>query len=417
MARSKSNLPSRPQTKNSKTTPKHVDRTPDPELTTEDYKSIAYFLDRHFSHYNASALLRAARAWSQHTANGGKMMLTIAGAMSTAEMGAIISEMIRANQIHAICSTGANLEEDIYYLIAAESYKDIPEWNDLSNSDESRLHSKRLPRVNDTVIPEDEAMWAIEKLLLPIFQEMDSHNIRIFPHELFYYLYRSNRLSSKYESDPRDSWVCTAADHNIPIFVPGWEDSSAGNYLAACILDGKVANPNIIKSGVEYMLELSRWYMRETNTGTDLDSLKMPLSDLEFSGLGKNGTKKESEDTKSDKSDKSKIGPIGFFQIGGGIAGDFPICAVPLLNENLEQKAPLWGYFAQISDSPTSYGSYSGADPSEKITWGKLHPDTPQFVIESDATIVFPLICAYVLAHLDNPSKDAKMDDEDESWR
>ena len=88
---------------------------------------------------------------------------------------------------------------------------------------------------------------------------------------------------------------------------------------------------------------------------------------------------------------------IGFFQIGGGIAGDFPICVVPLLTQDLKRNASRWSYFCQISDSTTSYGSYSGAVPNEKITWGKLSGDTPRFVIESDASIVAPLIFAYVM--------------------
>ena len=89
---------------------------------------------------------------------------------------------------------------------------------------------------------------------------------------------------------------------------------------------------------------------------------------------------------------------IGFFQIGGGIAGDFPICVVPLLEQDLKIKnVPVWSYFCQISDSTTSYGSYSGAVPNEKITWGKLAAETPKFIIESDASIVAPLIFAIVL--------------------
>jgi len=71
---------------------------------------------------------------------------------------------------------------------------------------------------------------------------------------------------------------------------------------------------------------------------------------------------------------------------------------VPMLEQDLQQTGtPLWSYFCQIGDSTTSYGSYSGAVPNEKITWGKLAVDTPKYMIESDATIVAPLIFAYVL--------------------
>ena len=96
---------------------------------------------------------------------------------------------------------------------------------------------------------------------------------------------------------------------------------------------------------------------------------------------------------------------IGFFQIGGGIAGDFPICVVPMLEQDVDRRTPLWSYFCQISDSTTSYGSYSGAVPNEKITWGKLAPDTPRYLIESDATIVAPLVFQYVLERSERAAK------------
>jgi len=91
-------------------------------------------------------------------------------------------------------------------------------------------------------------------------------------------------------------------------------------------------------------------------------------------------------------------GSIGFFQVGGGIAGDFPICVVPLIIQDFQKAyCPLWGYFCQISDSTTSFGSYSGAVPNEKISWGKLDTTSPSFIIESDASIVAPLVFQYVL--------------------
>ena len=93
----------------------------------------------------------------------------------------------------------------------------------------------------------------------------------------------------------------------------------------------------------------------------------------------------------------SKGKGIGFFQIGGGISGDFPICVVPSIKYDLEQPVKPWAYFCQISDSTTSYGSYSGATPNEKITWDKLTEKTPMFVIESDATVVAPIMLAALL--------------------
>src|SRR5437899_13088856 len=89
----------------------------------------------------------------------------------------------------------------------------------------------------------------------------------------------------------------------------------------------------------------------------------------------------------------SQDSSIGFFQIGGGIAGDFPICVVPMLNQDgVSTPVPEWGYFCQVTDSTTSLGSYSVAVPTDKITWGKLRVDAHNFIIESEATIVAPLI-------------------------
>ncbi len=142
--------------------------------------------------------------------------------------------------------------------------------------------------------------------------------------------------------------------------MPGWEDSTLGNIFAAHCMEGDVKNVHTVRTGIEYMMELAEWYTKTTT------------------GKGKKS--------------------IGFYQIGGGIAGDFPICVVPMLHQDLRRKGvPLWGYFCQISDSTTSYGSYSGATPNEKITWGKLGADTPRFIIESDATIVAPLMFSYIM--------------------
>ena len=314
--------------------------------------TIRQFIDHHFRHFNAASLKDAAQAYCNHLDKNGKMLATLAGAMSTAELGLTLAEMIRQNKIHAICCTGANLEEDIFNLVAHEHYKRIPHYRDLTPKDEKALYAAQYNRVTDTCIPEEQALRQIEGLMMQEWKSATQKNQRFFPHEFFFKLIRSGQLQPKYQIDPKDSWMIAASEKEIPIFVPGWEDSSLGNIFTARSIEGKV-NPSIIKSGVEYMMEIVKWYESEKN--------------------------------------------IGFFQIGGGIAGDFPICVVPLLIQDLKRNAPFWGYFCQISDSTTSYGSYSGAVPNEKITWGKLDIDTPKFVIESDASIVAPLIFAYVL--------------------
>ena len=319
-------------------------------------QEIKTFLEKNFLHFNAAALVDAAKGYQTHLDSGKKMLVSIAGAMSTAELGISLAEMIRKDKLHLISCTGANLEEDIMNLVAHESYERIPGYRDLSPQDEWKLLEKGLNRVTDTCIPEEEAFRRLQKHVFNIWKKAEQEGKRYFPHEFMYQLLLSGVLEQYYQIDPKNSWMLAAAKKNLPIIVPGWEDSTMGNIFASYCIKGEL-NPSTMKSGIEYMMWLADYYTENA---------------------GETG--------------------IGFFQIGGGIAGDFPICVVPMLYQDLEREdTPFWSYFCQISDSTTSYGSYSGAVPNEKITWGKLDLDTPKFIIESDATIVVPLIFAYLL--------------------
>lgn len=320
-------------------------------------KEIRNFIEKHYLHFNAASLVDAAKAYEVHINKGKKMLVSLAGAMSTAELGISLAEMIRKDKVHIISCTGANLEEDIMNLVAHNSYERVPNYRDLTPKEEWALLEKGLNRVTDTCIPEEEAFRRLQKHVFNIWKEAERDGKRYFPHEFMYQLLLSGVLEQYYEIDPKNSWMLAAAKNNLPMVVPGWEDSTMGNIFASYCLKGEL-DPSTMKSGIEYMMWLAEYYM---------------------DNAGEEG--------------------IGFFQIGGGIAGDFPICVVPMLYQDMERtNTPFWSYFCQISDSTTSYGSYSGAVPNEKITWGKLDIDTPKFIIESDATIVAPLIFDYILA-------------------
>lgn len=322
----------------------------------ENNRHITNFMLEHFKHFNSAALVDAAQAYEAQLARGNKMMITLAGAMSTAEIGKSLAEMIRQDKVHIISCTGANLEEDLMNLVAHSHYKRVPEYRDLSPQQEWELLENGLNRVTDTCIPEEEAFRRLQRHIHKLWKDAEENGKRYFPHEYMYQLLLSGVLEQYYEIDPKDSWMLAAAEKNLPIVVPGWEDSTMGNIFASYCVKRNL-KPSTVKSGIEYMTRLADWYTYNT-----------------------------------------KEHHLGFFQIGGGIAGDFPICVVPMLYQDLERTTtPFWSYFCQISDSTTSYGSYSGAVPNEKITWGKLDINTPKFIIESDATIVAPLFFAYLL--------------------
>ncbi|MCI5072100.1 deoxyhypusine synthase family protein [bacterium] len=319
-------------------------------------RPVTEFIQQHFKHFNAAALVDAAQGYQNHLSNNGKMMVTLAGAMSTAEIGMSLAEMIRQDKVAFISCTGANLEEDLMNLVAHTHYRRVPNYRDLSGQDEKKLFDQGLNRVTDTCIPEEEAFRRLQKHIFNVWQEAESKGERFFPHEYMYQVLLNGELEQYYEIDPKNSWMLAAAEKNLRMVVPGWEDSTMGNIFASYVIKNEL-KASTIKSGIEYMVDLADWYLKNKE------------------GAG-----------------------VGFFQIGGGIAGDFPICVVPMLfQDNEMDDIPFWSYFCQISDSTTSYGSYSGAVPNEKITWGKLDIDTPKFVIESDATIVAPLIFAYLL--------------------
>ncbi len=343
------------------------------------------FLRRNYLHFNAATLREAAEGYIEHLASGGEMLMAVAGAMSTAELGVSLAEMIRREKVHAISCTGANLEEDLFNLVAHDHYVRVPAWRNLTAGDEKELARKGLNRVTDTCIPEEEAFRAVEGPLLELWKAAESAGRRCFPHEHLYQLLASGALESSYQIDPRDSWLVAAQERDLPLFVPGWEDSTLGNVFAARVIDGSLESHEAMRTGVETMAALAEWYAART--------MEKPLADLER--LAATPSNDLGDDL--DVSREQTVRTMGFFQIGGGIAGDFPICVVPMIRQDLRRDCPYWGYFCQISDSTTSYGSYSGAYPSEKITWGKLDAETPMFLIESDATIVAPLIFAAVL--------------------
>ena len=317
----------------------------------DDSMTIRDFVDNYFLHFNAGEVRKSAKSLHDFLQSGGKIFITLAGAMSTARLGKTLAPLINSGCVAGISCTGANLEEDVFVLTANSHYETIDDWRNLSAADDAELLGRKLNRVTDVCIPEEAAIRHIESAILPLWQDYSSNNESALPHEFFYQILLSGDLAIDGLED--ESWIMAAAKHNLPLFVPGWEDSTMGNIFASHVIDSGI-NSSTIKGGIHYMTELAKWY--------------------------------ENQNT-----------PLAFFQIGGGIAGDFPICVVPMLNQDLQRDVPLWSWFCQISESSTSYGGYSGAPPNEKITWGKLAKETPKFVIESDATIVAPLIFAYLL--------------------
>jgi deoxyhypusine synthase len=333
---------------------------------TQSHFPVLDFVLSNYKNFNARATRDALLAYWKHIEGGGRMFWSVAGAMSSAQLGISLAPAIRAGLIHGLSVTGANLEESLFRLVAHHGYKDFPDYRYLTKHDDTVILENRMRRVTDTSIPEDEAFRAVEKIAVPMWKSASECGVRRFWHEFFYEIIQAVDPKD-YEGNVDECWLMAAARARLPIVVPGYEDSTFGNIFASYVKTGE-CQASIAKSGIEYMADFYDRY-REMSS--------------------------------------SKAG-VGFFQIGGGIAGDFPICVVPSIKYDLQEPVKPWAYFCQISDSTTSYGSYSGATPNEKITWDKLTEETPMFVIESDATIVAPLILQALLeCHADPTGANA----------
>ena len=327
---------------------------------------ILDFVLTNYKNFNARATRDALVAYWRHIEGGGKMFWAVAGAMSSAQLGITLAPAIRAGLIHGLSVTGANLEESLFRLVAHDHYKDFPDYRYFSKADDTQILNDRMRRVTDTSIPEDEAFRAVEKIIVPMWTRATKNGERRFWHEYFYELIQ--RVGPKLQKgNPAECWLLAAAKARLPIVVPGCEDSTFGNIFASHVKLNE-CSAAIVKSGIEYMAAFYDDYRK-----------------------------------------LSKGAGCGFFQIGGGIAGDFPICVVPSIKYDLQEPVKPWAYFCQISDSTTSYGSYSGATPNEKITWDKLTETTPMFVVESDATIVAPLMLRALLECKRNPAAANKL--------
>lgn len=328
-------------------------------------KPISAFAERTLLHCNGGSTMQAALWLKNHLDEGGKLVVTIAGALSSFQVGVMLAELIRQNKVHLVSATAANHEESYYRYVAHSHYAYIPRYTELTPEQEAELRDAGLRRITDTFLPEDESVRIMEPHLLKMWKDAQKKGERYFPHEYFRRLFSEGLIKPDPMANENDCWAYAAYKKKIPIVIPGFEDSTMGNIFASYTYGGKyrkdksiVLDPTIMKGGLEYFTWMYDWYME---TAKDV--------------------------------------PVAFLQLGGGIAADFPICIVPSLKHDLQLHGKVrdWAGFIEIGSSPMSYGSYSGAGGKEKITWDKLSTKSYFQIIQSDVTVAFPWIAAVLL--------------------
>ncbi len=326
---------------------------------------VSKFAEKTLNHLNGGASYQSALWLKNHLKNGGKLVVTVAGALSSFEVGVMLAELIRKNKVHLVSATGANHEESYYRYVAHSHYANIPRYTELTPEQEAELRDAGLRRITDTFLPEDESVRIMEPHLLKMWKEAQKKGEKYFPHEYFRRLFKEKLIKHDPQANPQDCWAYAAFEKNIPIVIPGFEDSTMGNIFSSYTYSGihkkkddTFVDANVMKTGLDYFHLMYDWYMKE-----------------------------------------SKNVPIAFLQLGGGISADFPICVVPSLKHDLRLHGKVrdWAGFIEIGSSPMSYGSYSGAGGKEKITWDKLSTKSYYQIIQSDVTVVFPWIAAILL--------------------
>ena len=337
---------------------------------------ITNFLVYTKRHCNGGKTIDAGLWLRKFLKRGGKLFLSMGGAGSSFEMGIVISELIRAGKLHGISVTGANMEESLYRYVAHRHYANIPGYMELTPKEENELREAGLRRITDTFLPEDESVRKILPKLEKLWRKSQKENKSYLWHEFFFQLLEHNLIKKDLKANEDDCWLYQAWKYKIPVYVPGAEDSTMGNISTHACYSGNhpllskyklknPINPSIIKHGFAYMHHLAEWYV-----------------------------------------DNTKDSSIAFLQMGGGIAGDFPICIVPHLKHDYMHAEPMevkdklirpWASFTEIHSSPMSFGSYSGAGWKEKITWDKLPTDAFGIQIFGDYTEHFPDIAAIIL--------------------
>lgn len=343
------------------------DRSSAGELSVNVKKAktpVSTFAERTLNHCNGGSTLQAALWLKNHLAKGGKLVVTLAGALSSFQIGVMLAELIRKNKVHLVSATAANHEESYYRYVAHSHYAFIPRYTELTPEQEAELRDAGFRRITDTFLPEDESVRIMEPHLVKMWQEAEKKGERYFPHEYFRRLFSERLISPDKGANPADCWAYAAYKKDVPIVIPGFEDSTMGNIFSSYTYGGRhkkkgelTIDAAVMKTGLEYFHFLYDWYLKE-----------------------------------------SKNSSIAFLQLGGGIAADFPICLVPSLKHDLRlHKVRDWAGFIEIGSSPMSYGSYSGAGGKEKITWDKLSTESYYQIIQSDVTVAFPWIAAVLL--------------------
>jgi deoxyhypusine synthase len=281
------------------------------------------------------------------------VVMTLAGAMTVAKQGLIISELIDRGIVNAVVSTGALMAHGLVEATGRSHFRYNPDVPD------TELYEQGYNRVYDTLEPEQN-LDDVEEVMSEILEGWD-HNEVVCSYKLNHAI---GEHLAKRSKDQRGI-LRSAYEKGVPVFVPAFTDSELGLDVAL--------NNRLRESTGRHKLRFD------------------PFEDLEhFAATLLRQTR------------------LGIFTIGGGVPRNWSQQFGPFLelrHRRLGENLPLkrYHYGVRICPEPVYWGGLSGSPYSEAISWGKFVPPAEggKFgEVFVDATVGMPLIVAAVLERL-----------------
>jgi deoxyhypusine synthase len=280
------------------------------------------------------------------------VVMTLAGAMTVAKQGLIISELIDRGIVNAIVSTGALMAHGLVEATGKSHFRYNPEVSD------TELYEQGYNRVYDTLEPEQN-LDDVEEVMSEILEGWD-HNEIVCSYKLNHTIgeHLARRVGQR-------GILKSAYENGVPVFVPAFTDSELGLDVAL--------NNRLRESTGRHKLRFD------------------PFEDLEhFAATLLRQTR------------------LGILTIGGGVPRNWSQQFGPFIelrHRRLGENVPLkrYHYGVRICPEPVYWGGLSGSPYSEAISWGKFVPPAEggKFgEVFLDATVGLPLIVAAVLERL-----------------
>jgi len=294
------------------------------------------------SGFNGRQLGEAAKLYAKMIKENATICLTVSGAMTPVGFGGIIKSLIERGFVDWIITTGANVYHEDHFAWG------LPVKQGHFNVDDMKLYENEIVRIRDVYVKFFETLEAEDQII----QKMFGENFPDKPFTTAEFCNMMGKISKEKSKHPEKSFITTAYDYDVPVYISTMKDSSLALNLAIQRLKGKIYNLDFVKEIIEQAAILFN-------------------------------------------SKKS-----GIVEIGGGVPKNTAQQTGPLLDQILCRNDGGQDYIIQITDARPDTGGLSGATLAEGKSWGKVkHAHEGTVTVYADATIAFPILALYVLSN------------------